>query len=117
MSLPPSPNARTKILATIDHHGCFVRHYGDFYFLAAAELNSHLPPGMTFEDPASGLRAALSVISEIEIEPKAMTSMGSFRFDSPSEYRRHRRALSKAIRLFRSALKLKERVEALATAR
>lgn len=108
---------RTCVLKAYEGHGAYAWHLGDFYFLAAAELNAHVPPGATLADPEVRLRAATAVIAEIEADPRAMTPLGSFRFNDVEEYRRHRRALAKAIRLFRSALKLKQKAEALPSAR
>jgi hypothetical protein len=111
-SSPPTP--RAKILATFEQHGCYVRAWGDHYFLAASELNHHLEPGTTWDDPQAQVRAATALIAEVETDPRATTSGGSSRFTDRDEYRRHRRSLRRAIGIFRRAWKLNQMVEAAA---
>src|SRR6476646_8949761 len=95
---PPRSSFAPRILRTFDGHGAYVRAYGDHYFLCASDLNHYLDPGTTWEEPDAQRRAVLLLVAEIEAEPSAFTSVGSYRFLDVDEYVQHRRRLVNNIR-------------------
>lgn len=121
---PPRLSFTPRILRTFDGHGAYVRAYEDYYFLCAADLNQHLDPGQTWEEPEARRRTAILLVAEIEVEPSASTTAGSFRFTDVDEYAQHRSRLTHNIRACRSvlkthasALKLRAKIDAVISAR
>lgn len=104
---PPRLSSTSCILRTFDGHGAYCRIWGNYYFLCAADLNCHLDPGKAWEEPEAQRRAIILLVAEIEAEPSASTSAGSFRFANIEEYSRHRHRLGLTIRAFRAMLKVR----------
>lgn len=96
-----------RILQTFDGHGAYIEAYGEHYFLCAADLNEHLRPGASWDDPEAQCRAIIFLVAEIEAETSVSTPAGSLRFPDVEEYVRHRHRLGLTIRALRAMLKVR----------